>query len=47
MIVVITDTSPIRYLVRIGEIDLLKKLYDWRSAAEAAGNEIPGHTGAV
>ncbi|MBL8294120.1 MAG: DUF3368 domain-containing protein [Bryobacterales bacterium] len=27
MIVVITDTSPIRYLVRIGEVDLLKKLY--------------------
>jgi predicted nucleic acid-binding protein len=27
MIVVVADTSPIRYLVRIGEIDLLKKLY--------------------
>ena len=27
MIVVVADTSPIRYLVRIGEIDLLPKLY--------------------
>ncbi|MBL8175161.1 MAG: hypothetical protein JNK48_10850 [Bryobacterales bacterium] len=27
MIVVVADTSPIRYLVRIGEIALLKKLY--------------------
>lgn len=27
MIVVVADTSPIRYLVRIGEIDLLENLY--------------------
>jgi predicted nucleic acid-binding protein len=27
MIVVVADTSPIRYLVRIGEIDLLPRLY--------------------
>lgn len=27
MIAVVADTSPVSYLVRIGEIDLLKKLY--------------------
>lgn len=45
MIVVVADTSPIRYLVRIGEIDLLHKLYSMVIVPGAVLEELQAEDG--
>jgi predicted nucleic acid-binding protein len=45
MIVVVADTSPIRYLVRIGEIDLLQKLYGQVTLPEIVLDELQAEDG--
>lgn len=40
MIVVVADTSPVRYLVRIGHIDLLRRLYVQIILPEAVREEL-------
>lgn len=45
MIVVVADTSPIRYLVRIGEIDLLRKLYGQVIVPAAVLDELQAEDG--
>lgn len=45
MIVIIADTSPIRYLVRIGEIELLKELYGQIIVPGAVLDELQAEDG--
>lgn len=40
MIVVVSDTSAIRALIQIGEIDILRQLYGQILIPEAVGNEL-------
>ena len=39
--VVIADTSPIRYLLQIGQISLLQKLFQWISVRAWIGQAPP------